>query len=149
VLVLNNPTVDDNALTLCDCFPNVRHLREDVLLDGIHYVHDHAMTPSCLSAFCKHFTGLQRLVLTAECSSLDPDVSELDRIAAIRSLTQLQHLTNLSFTPFGSVEFLALIQSCCILEEHSLSELHVSDSYEVSVSTAAWTQLAALRRLRN
>lgn len=127
VLVLNIPTAADDARSCFERFPNVRHLREDVLVDGVHHLYAYAMEPLHLSDLCKHCTHLQRLVLTAAGSSFASDADHLDCVAAIQSLTALQHLTRLDFTPYDNPEFLALIQSCCVLDDHSLQELHVSD----------------------
>jgi hypothetical protein len=75
--------------------------------------------------------------------------------AAIDSMTALQQLTCLKFTPGTDLELLALVRACCVLEGHSLQELHVSEgdirlSIEVvpPPATATWIQLVQLRQLR-
>jgi hypothetical protein len=90
------------------------------------------------------------LVLTAGGSSFDaPGLSDQpQRVAAVQALTSLRQLTCLRFTPYDSCEFLGLVQACCVLEGHSLQELHVSKGSSTQVSAAAWMQLGKLRQLR-
>lgn len=132
-------------------FPSLRHLRADVLVDGSQYQCSSALAPSDLSCLSRHCTGLQKLVLTARHGTLTHDM--VDCVAAIRSMTSLQHLACLKFTARTNLELLALVRACCVLEGHSLQELHV---FEVGMqlfvdqpapAAAAWMQLGQLRQL--
>lgn len=146
VLVLNSPTEGDAGCY--ECFPNVCRLREEALVDGTQHLYNYAMAPSHLCALCKHCTGLRDLVLTAENGSLDPATLQADCVAAIQSLTALQHLTRLDFTVFDNVQFLALVRACSVLEGHSLQVLQLTEGYHSAVTAGGWMQLSALRRLR-
>lgn len=131
-------------------FPNLRHWRSDVLVDGGQVRLGSVISPPDLHSLCQHCTGLMELVLTAADSSFDaPDLDDQPgRVAALQSLTHLRQLTCLKFTPHDSFELLALVQAACVLEGHSLRELHVSEGNSTEVSRHAWMQLGKLRQLR-
>jgi hypothetical protein len=135
-----------------ECFPNLRRLRQDVLSDGRPFMHVFVICPSDVHLLCKHCTGLEELVLTAETSSLLPEIEheeDVNTVAAVQSLTSLQCLTRLAFTPCHEYEFLALVQACCVLESHSLQELHVTDGdLDSDVTVPAWLQLGHMQQLR-
>lgn len=135
-----------------ECFPNLRCLRQDVLYDGNPFQHVFVICPSDLHLICKHCTGLQELSLTAETASLLPEEEHegpVNTVAAVQSLTSLQCLTRLVFTPYHDLEHLALVQACRVLESHSLQELHVIEGgMGAEVTLPAWLQLGQLRQLR-
>jgi hypothetical protein len=124
---------------------------------------DNAVSLEGLQSMCKHCTGLRELDLTAFNSSFDcfrEDSSDdddgdtgstLGEAAALQSLTSLQHLTCLKFAPSEDFVLLSLVQACCVLEGHSLRELHVMQGhghwYDVKTSAASWMQLGQLRQL--
>jgi hypothetical protein len=107
---------------------------------------------------CKYCTDLRDLDLKASQQTLCPMDSQgraytsRVRAEAIQYLTSLQQLTCLKFTPSDSFELLSLVQACCVLEGHSLQELHVTQGNilpHFSVRPAAWIQLRELRHLQH
>jgi hypothetical protein len=108
-----------------DCLPNLQIMRAGVLADGASYTHEFAMSASELRHLCKHCTGLKELMLTVSDVSLCSLAGHLGNVAAIQSLTSLHHLTCLGFTPSTTRGYVALVQACCVLEGHSLQDLHI------------------------
>jgi hypothetical protein len=133
-------------------FPSLRQLRADVLVEGSQCPNAFVMSPLDLSHLCMQCTGLQELALTAQIWTLTP-YDSLETVAAIQSMTSLQHLTSLKFTPRNDLALLALVRACCVLEGHSLQQLHVSEGcftprQRPGIIAAAWMQLGQMRRLR-
>jgi hypothetical protein len=122
-------------------------LREGVLFDGTQHELEVGLSTSDLLSVVQHCTGLRDLLLAAEEESLWASDEEPSTVAAIQSLTRLQHLTRLVFTPGNSRDHLALVQACRVLEGHSLRELHITESTLAEVELAAWLQLGQLQWL--
>jgi hypothetical protein len=136
------------------------------LIQVRNIVPKYVMTPMSLQSLCQHCTSLRELVLTAKFSSLDcrdcqdapwveyrygtgPGiVTGREAASAIQSLTCLHQLTCLKFTPADDIAHTALVRACCVLEGHSLQELHITQGFEGGVTAAALMQLGQLRQLR-
>jgi hypothetical protein len=133
---------------------NLHHFHGNTCIDGCPF-YDLCVLPSSeLQLLCKHCTNLQELAVTAHHGSIAPEGDDDQvpeycvTVAAIGSLTSLQQLTCLKFTPRDDFELVALVTACCVLESHSLQELHMSESTELKVTPGAWLQLSQLRQLR-
>jgi hypothetical protein len=138
-----------------ELFPNLHHYRASACVDG-GPAFEFSISPAQLQSLCTHCTSLRELVLTSIGGSLwlvtdEPGpVAASERVSAIQSLTALQHLTCLKFTPRDDFELVALVKAACVLEGHSLQELHLNEAgadENEGVSAPAWMQLGQLRQM--
>lgn len=136
-------------------FPDLSKFQGAWLADGWEFLYLSFGSPSILESLSQHCTKLVELDMTAASSSVarqqhDPVEATASRVrvAAIQSLTSLQHLTCLKFTPPDDCELVALVHACSVLEGHSLQELHLNEGDALrGVTAAAWMQLRQLRAL--
>lgn len=154
--VLPGVTVLAGAAGACpfESFPNLSSFQGACLADGLEFLHPGFGLPSILESLSQHCTNLCELDMTASSSSVAgrayhsaEAAARSVRVAAIRSLTALQHLTCLKFTPRDDYELVALGHACSVLEGHSLQELHLNQGRNSEVTAAAFMQLRHLRAL--
>jgi hypothetical protein len=131
-------------------FPNLQRFCVSTCVAG-HPMPDSryvATYPGQLAYMSQLCTSLEELELTSDAGSLlwVPGC-ERGHVAAIQSLTSLQLLTCLRFTPRDDFDLVALVRACSVLEGHSLQEAQVSSDAGCFVSIPAWVQLGQLRKL--
>jgi hypothetical protein len=135
-------------------FGNLQTLRASITVDTCAIAALVVEPAAYLPSLCRHCTALRELQLDADRVGIPAGadqpaaVDSRARVVAVQTLSALQHLTLLVFTPRDNTEQLALVKACCVLEQHSLREPHLSQGLDTSVTPAGWMQLGKLAQLR-